>query len=253
MPGTIIGPGSLEQAGAGTLILLGDNINFGTTTISAGTLQIGNGGELGSIGPGSVVNNGVLIINRRDDVLFTNLISGTGRVEKAGTNDGGPIEFTASNTYTGSTTINGSRTVLIVDNLANGGQPSDIGASTSDAANLHIRTDATLRYVGPGATTDRLFTIGNARIDASGDGPIVFSNTGAIGTSGGTRTLTLLGAQYAEQHVVRRDRGRRKCNLVGQEWRGDVDHLRQQQLYRRDNGECRHAASGIAQCSGHHV
>ena len=41
---------SLTKSGAGVLILTGANTYTGTTTISAGTLQIGNGGSTGTLG-----------------------------------------------------------------------------------------------------------------------------------------------------------------------------------------------------------
>ncbi|MEX2141336.1 MAG: autotransporter-associated beta strand repeat-containing protein [Pirellulales bacterium] len=193
VPGVISGSGSVEQQGTGTITLAADNTYTGPTTISSGTLQIGTGGPTGSIGPGAITNNGLLIISRATDLKMANLISGTGGLDKR---DTGVLELTAVNTYTGPTTINGSSSTggLLVDNLQNGGLPSDIGGSTAEALNLHIRTNGTLHYVGSGVTTDRLFTIGNARIEASGTGPLVFANTGAIATSGGNRTLTLLGA-----------------------------------------------------------
>ena len=45
----ISGTGSVEKAGSGTLTLTGANTYSGGATISAGTLQIGNGGTSGSI------------------------------------------------------------------------------------------------------------------------------------------------------------------------------------------------------------
>lgn len=71
---------------------------------------------------------------------------------------------------------------LVVDDLANGGSASGIGAASSDAANLLIQ-GSTLKYVGAGDTTNRLFTIGTggATLDSSGIGAVVFSNTGALG------------------------------------------------------------------------
>src|SRR5204863_379921 len=45
----ISGTGALAQAGGGTLTLTGNNTYSGTTTISAGTLSVGNGGTTGSI------------------------------------------------------------------------------------------------------------------------------------------------------------------------------------------------------------
>ena len=49
---------------AGTTILTGANTYSGTTTISAGTLQVGSGGTTGTLGTGAVVNNGTLTFNR---------------------------------------------------------------------------------------------------------------------------------------------------------------------------------------------
>ena len=47
--GTISGAGSVNQIGTGTMILTASNTYTGGTTISAGTLQLGNGGTTGSI------------------------------------------------------------------------------------------------------------------------------------------------------------------------------------------------------------
>jgi autotransporter-associated beta strand protein len=198
--GAISGSGSLEKIG-GTLTLAANNSYAGTTTIQSGTLQIGNGGTTGSIGPGDVINDGVLAIDRDSDLVMGNVIVGNGEINKQGT---GFLTLTGDNTYVGPTTINGSSTAggLVIDNLADGGVSSNIGASAADAANLHIRTNGTLRYVGAGAATDRLFTIGNARIDSSGSGPLVFTNTGAIATSGGNRTLLLLGNNTGDNRLT---------------------------------------------------
>ena len=69
--GVISGTGSLTQAGSGTTILTGANTYTGGTTIASGTLQIGDGGTTGQLGPGTLVNNGMLAINRSDTVTFT--------------------------------------------------------------------------------------------------------------------------------------------------------------------------------------
>ncbi len=117
--------------------------------------------------------------------------------------NGGTVELLGDNTYTGTTKIltkftstndavaadSGPATyfsqvapTLVVDKLANGGVASSIGAATSDAANILIH-GSTLKYVGAGDSTNRLFTIGTggATIDASGTGAVSFTNTGALG------------------------------------------------------------------------
>ena len=100
-PGLVSGTGSLAQIGTGTTILTANNTYTGGTTISAGTLQLGNGGTSGGI-VGNVTDNGALVFNRSDVVTFPGLVSGTGSLAQIGT---GTTILTANNTYTGGTTI----------------------------------------------------------------------------------------------------------------------------------------------------
>jgi len=71
--------GSLFKVGNGTLTLSGDNTYGGTTTISGGTLQVGDGGSTGSLGAGAVTNNSSLTF-KRVDTIISNVISGSGSV-----------------------------------------------------------------------------------------------------------------------------------------------------------------------------
>ena len=107
--GVISGAGSVTQIGTGTTILTANNIYTGGTTIGAGTLQLGNGGTIGSL-TGNVVDNGVVAFNRSDSVTFGGVISGAGSLVKQGT---GTLTLPGKNTYTGTTTINAGS--LIVD------------------------------------------------------------------------------------------------------------------------------------------
>ena len=59
----LTGSDGMTKAGDGTLVLTATNTYFGGTTINAGTLQLGTGGTTGSIGFGSLVNNGNLALN----------------------------------------------------------------------------------------------------------------------------------------------------------------------------------------------
>src|SRR6185503_2320451 len=84
--GVISGTGSIVKSGAGTLVLTANNSFSGTTTISAGTLQIGNGGTTGSIA-GTIIDNGVLVFNRSDNFTIGATISGSGSLVKMGAGD----------------------------------------------------------------------------------------------------------------------------------------------------------------------
>lgn len=58
---------ALIKSGAGTLVLANGNSYSGSTTINAGTVQIGDGGTNGTLGTGYVTNNATLVFNRSDD------------------------------------------------------------------------------------------------------------------------------------------------------------------------------------------
>ena len=125
--GAISGSGSVTQAGSGILIYLGSNRYSGGTTIGVpggypGSLQIGNGGAAGVL-PGNTLDNGQLIFSRSDTYTYPGVISGSGAVLQSGN---GTTVLTASNQYTGGTTINAG-TLQLGDGTANNGSvPGDI-------------------------------------------------------------------------------------------------------------------------------
>jgi autotransporter-associated beta strand protein len=81
--GAISGPGGLALTGAGTLIFSGTNSYTGGTTISAGTLALGNGGTAGSIA-GGITNNATLLLNFAGNQHFANSVSGSGSIVVSG-------------------------------------------------------------------------------------------------------------------------------------------------------------------------
>ena len=102
---SISGNAQLVLNGNSTLTLTADNSYSGPTTISSGTLQIGNGGQTGSIYfnstvVGDVIDNGTLALNSSDATSLNATVSGTGKVSQIG---GETIFY--GGTYTGATTL----------------------------------------------------------------------------------------------------------------------------------------------------
>jgi fibronectin-binding autotransporter adhesin len=178
--GGIAGTGGLGKAGAGTLILTGANSYSGGTAIDDGTLQLGNGGTTGAI-VGNVVNNGMLVLDRSDDLLFEESISGSGSFEHRGT---GTTVLSGTNSYAGGTILTSGTLSVSADN--NLGTAS--GALTFSGGMLR----STRAFA-----TERSFTIGAQGGVFQTDDDLV--STGSIGGSGvftksGEAALTLSGS-----------------------------------------------------------
>lgn len=83
------GSASLIKSGDGGLTLLNDNTRIGTTTISGGTVTVGNGGTTGTLGgAGNItLDNATLAFNRSDaQTLGRTVVGGAGTLVKNGTN-----------------------------------------------------------------------------------------------------------------------------------------------------------------------
>lgn len=180
--GVISGTGSFEQAGTGTTTFEGDNTYAGGTTISAGTLAIGNGGSTGSV-VGDILDNGILVLNRADTVTFANLVSGSGQLVQGGL---GTAVLTAANTYTGGTSIVSGTLQIASD--------GNMGAASGE---LLIGGGATLHTTADIATTRAtVLAQGGGTFDV--DGGTTLAHGGDIQGAGGLfkiggGTLTLSG------------------------------------------------------------
>ena len=101
--GIISGNGALVKNAASTLTLSGNNTYTGTTTITAGTLQISSTGLLGGGNySANISNTGTLLIASNSNQTLGGVISGSGALTKNGT---GVLTLSGNNTYSGATTL----------------------------------------------------------------------------------------------------------------------------------------------------
>ena len=190
----------MEQRGAGTLTLITANTYTGGTTISAGTLQIGNGGNTGSI-VGNVVNNGVLALNRSDALTFAGVISGNGGLEQRGT---GILALTANSAaYTGTTSILAG--TLVVNGVLGGSLDVRSGGRLQGAGMVGataVASGGTLANGGPNGTLtvagNISFALGSRfEVNSSANGPLpLLRATGAATLNGGTVSITVAGTVF---------------------------------------------------------
>ncbi len=195
--GAISGNGALTTLGSRMLTLANIETYSGPTTISAGTLVLGNGLTSGAVA-GNVLNNSALVFNSPTTQTYSGVISGSGAVSTVG---GNYLRLTRQNTYSGATTVSGGTLSLIggslysnltwanssvvtvnqsgvlevaawSDNDTGTNPNSGLGHDAFTANNL-VLNGGTVRYVGTttaGGNYDRSFTIGpnGAALDASG-------------------------------------------------------------------------------------
>ncbi|MGV1978738.1 autotransporter-associated beta strand repeat-containing protein [Agrobacterium sp. 22-210-1] len=184
--GVISGAGDLKQAGTGTLTLTGENTFIGGTTVAAGTLRIGNGGESGWI-VGNVLDNASLVFDRSDERTFGGVISGDGKVTKEG---GGTLTLTGENIYAGDTTVSAGTL-----RIGNGGTTGSIVGNVIDNADLVFDRSADLAFAGDIFGSGRLGVNGGMTLTLTGDTSIlgdttVLGSTLKIGNGGTTGSIS---------------------------------------------------------------
>jgi autotransporter-associated beta strand protein len=141
--GKIAGITGLIKNSSGVLTVLTTNAYTGATEINAGTVQVGNGTNAGSLGSGNLINDGALIYNHADTETNSGIISGTGPLTKLGA---GTLNLNGNNSFAGGVTL--SQGTLVA------GTGSALGAGP-----VAILNSATQLVCGAGITLSNSFTI----------------------------------------------------------------------------------------------
>ncbi|SAL01313.1 outer membrane autotransporter [Caballeronia calidae] len=192
--GVIGGAGGLGKTGTAALTLVGDNTFTGPTTIAAGTLRLGAGGTTGSV-PGDIADDGVLVFDRADALVYRGTISGAGDVVQQG---GGSVTLTGAHTYRGATSVDAGALLLAE------------GASLANSRLVTVAPGATFGgygAVGGAVVNNGLFAVADAA-PGFASGPAgqfrvggAFTNNGEIRMSSPTPASTLtVGGNYTSNN-----------------------------------------------------
>ena len=183
--------GSLTKTGNGICTLACANFYGGATTISAGTLVVGNGGTTGSLGTSSAIADNATLAFHRSDSIFQgtqfsgSAITGTGGLVQLGP---GMLTLNAANSYSGGTTIAGgtlgAATVAAgASNLGNAATAIVLGGASAQGTLLYTGSSATFApglaiNAGGGklsvVTAGQTMTLGGV----TGSGPLAFGGAG---------------------------------------------------------------------------
>jgi fibronectin-binding autotransporter adhesin len=184
--------GLVAGATTGGYVAIGGEMYSSPSTFVTGNGYLQGGNYANTI---SLASGTILTYLSSANQILGGAISGAGSILKHGN---GTLTLSVANNYTGTTTVsagtlelNGANTttganiisggtlaIPSIDNVAN---PNPLGQSSASASNLVLR-GGTLKYTtGGAASTDRNFAIfSSSTIDASGSGPLTFTQTAAV-------------------------------------------------------------------------
>lgn len=134
------GAAVLIKKGSGTLTLANVGNDYGgSTVISNGVLQIGDGATSGTtIGSGNVTDHASLVFNQPDNSTVQGNVAGTGSLSKQGA---GTLTLLGNNTYAGATTVDTG--VLQIGNGGSAGTLSPAAVTLTNNGTLDLNHSGT--------------------------------------------------------------------------------------------------------------
>ncbi|MGB8166970.1 MAG: autotransporter-associated beta strand repeat-containing protein, partial [Chthoniobacteraceae bacterium] len=203
--GSIDGTGGLTRtSSSGSFVLAGNNSYAGTTTISAGTLQIGNDGPTGTLGSGPVINNGGLRFDRTGTLDVPNDISGSGSLTISGVALTDVVNLTGDNSFTGAVSIS-SGSLRITDAGQLGTGTKTITATSSTAA---LRLDGSAGPIDLPASFSIITSNPNGAIFNEAGSNLIEGTVTLAGGAGSTRITSLAGVLTIAGNVAPNTTGR---------------------------------------------
>ena len=185
--------GVFTKNGAGKLILTGNNLYTGSTTINAGVLEIGTAGKLGNgayAGNMNIVSGAQFIMNSSANQTLSGSIGGGGSFTQNGS---GTTTLSNSSTYTGGTTVNAGTLML---SYGSGGYGTITGTLTVNSGGaVDHGIDNSWGWIG--GRSVNVLNINGTGVVGGGNYTQHFWNNFTLNMTGGTLKL---GGSYNEWH-----------------------------------------------------
>ena len=197
--GNISGSGPLIKLGSGTFTLATANTMTNLTTVSSGTLQLGDGtASNGSVG-GSILDNAALVVANPNPQTMNNTISGSGSLTKSGN---GTLTLTSSNLLGGPVTVSAGTLALNQGGAGASGIPvlgSPSSVSVAPGAILSLAGANTFGVSN--AVLPSLILAGGSSLIATGAGTQFVSGL-ALGDSSAGSSMSGSGGVYVNGNLT---------------------------------------------------
>ena len=213
--GPVVGSGMLNKIGTGMLVLSGSNSYGGGTTVTAGTLQFGDGSSGGTLPGGDITSNGALVLNCGGSVLLSGAVNGTGDVRQLGS---GTVVLAGNNGYTGNTFVNAGKlylngpsstsTISVATGATLGGNGSATSGTATVAAGGSLdfseNTGSTFTVAGLTLSGRATIGVGNSGLYAASSFPVLsVANDGGLAVNSGPGSVSFALSGPPRQAAVR--------------------------------------------------